>query len=157
MTDTALRVVLAVKEVDELTKLRKENAELRKEVKEWKGPTELPIIDEYYTADKNLIEDHGWDFGDSDFAMRYDGMKAWSVTRQNDTINGVDHMFTLPYTYHECHSTNMGTGFIKIGFGTHELVQLVLIEKPEVDLCEFDHVDDAIDWPVNGVYGRFLA
>ena len=141
-TDSALRVVLGVKELDELTKVRKENAELRKELYLWKGSTELPIIDHYYIPSNiNLIEDHGWDFGDSRFAMRYDGIKEWSLTCPHGiTRNGVDYIFTLPYTYEECNNTALGTGFIKIGFETHELHQLVLVDQE--DLYLFEHVEE---------------
>ena len=142
-TDAALRVVLSVKEVKALTKLRKENEELRRQLNLWRGPTKLPIENEYYTADKTLIEEYGWDFGDSDFAMRYNGIKESNYARQDGTVlHCVDHIFTLPYKYEECNSTTLGTGYIKIGFDTHELHQLLLIEEPWNDLYLYDHVHD---------------
>jgi len=147
MTDTALRVVLNVKEVDQLTKLRKENAELRKELTLWRGTTKLPFKGAYYATDNNLLEDHGWDFELHRVAMRYEGVEEWTKIYNNNAPpltpyrrTFIDHIFTLPYKYEEWGDQFNDKGFIKMRLATYELHRLMLIEPDEETL--YDRVDE---------------
>lgn len=141
--DAALRVVLGTTELDQLTMLRKENAELQKELNLWRGPTKLPTQGAHYATHNNLIEDHGWDFGEHNVAMRYEGIKECRTYNEGikEYRTYIDHIFTLPYKYEEWGDQfSHKTGFIKIGLQTYDLHQIVALE-PE-DMTLYDYVDE---------------
>ena len=117
---TALRVVLNVREIEQLTAVREETNNLHEELKLWKGGKELPKIGKYYFAGDKLLETHGWTFQEG-IALRYDETVERNVTNVDGiTCKYIDHVFTAPYEYD---SEDHRTGLIKIGFETHELHQ----------------------------------
>ena len=128
---TALRVVLNMREIEELTALREETNNLREELKLWKNGKELPKIGKYYFADDNLLETHGWTFQEG-IALRYEGTVERNVTNvYGNTCKYIEHIFTAPYEYDNEDDFDR-TGWIKIGFETHELHQ-----TREVDWDDF--------------------
>lgn len=118
--DAALRVVMDWKEVNTIIALRAENERLNKELKLWKGPTELPVQGRYYTAPEWLMEIHGWTFG-YETLLRYDASEWDSYTRvDKKTIHIYVHIFKAPY---------LDDGkWITFRFETYELHNLLEVE-----------------------------
>ena len=138
--ETALRIVLGVKELEAITALRNELSTLQNELTLWKGGKELPEVGKYYFADENILEIHGWSFEEG-VALRYEGTEEKNVTRPDgSTLKYLAHIFTAPYTY-DADDHWHRTGWIKIGFETHELHQTseVIWDEMAISVLYLDH------------------
>jgi len=145
MDDTALRIVLGVKELEAINSLRNELGILRNEIELWKGGKELPEVGKYYFADEKILENHGWSF-DEGVALRYEGVEENNVTRSDGTTRKyLDHIFTAPFTYD---TEDHRTGWIKIGFETHDLHQTSEVVWDEIDMSilYLDHNNQQAEW-----------
>jgi len=155
--DAALRTVLAVREVEELTALREENQALRYELRLWKGHKELPVEGEYYFADEKLLESHGWEFHE-ECALRYDGVveeekeiNEWIgqylVTKKKSYLF---HVFTAPYMYDE-DDFFQRTGWTKFKLETYELHNTFKVREDELEneTKYLDENDEVQVWEPN--------
>eukprot|EP00966_Prymnesium_polylepis_P107195 2482282-Prymnesium_polylepis.1 len=106
----------------------------------------MPQTGKYYFADEKLMEDHGWSFQEG-VALRYEGTDEKSVSCVDGTTRKyLDHVFTAPYTYD--HDDAFGrTGWIQVGFQTHELHQVLEVEWEDHDeVLYLDHNDVQTMW-----------
>jgi hypothetical protein len=143
----ALPIVLEVKKTDKkLASLKAENESLKRELQLWKAGKELPEVGKYYFAGEKILENHGWSF-DEGVALRYEGTKEKNVIRFDGTTQKhLDHIFTAPYTYD--HDDAFGrTGWIKLGFETYELHQVIDVEWEACpNVIYLDENDRQAEW-----------
>ena len=94
---SALRVVLGVAQLEEIRELREELKTVKAELDDWKGGREKPTPGAYYNASDELLEMHGWEFGEI-VPLRYDGRiwKEWK-TLYGMKCSGSFHLFTTAY------------------------------------------------------------
>ena len=122
----ALRVVVEVQDLEELSLLRKELSLIRKqttslhrELDLWRGV--VPEVGSHSHLDDDLVMMHGWDFQSLSVAWRYDGEQRSRVTRgdgSNTTL--VRHVFTSPLR-HANDDSSYGDGWIRVHLETYEL------------------------------------
>jgi hypothetical protein len=144
----ALPIVLEVKKIDEkLTSLKAEIESLKQELQLWKAGKEFPEAGKYYTAAFELLQIHGWEFFGPTVALRCDGTRWRTMTRENGTTSAYfEHVFTAPHKY-DNDDTFGRTGWIKMGFETHELHQTSPVVWEDFHWIKYlDHNDNLAEW-----------
>ena len=142
----ALPIVLEVKKIDDkLTSLKAENESLKQELQLWKAGKEFPEVGKYYTATDQLLEIHGWEFFGPAVALRCDGTRWRTLTRDNGTTSAYfEHVFTAPFKYDD-----NDTCWVKLGFETHELHQMSFVVWEEFDYITYlDHNDNLAEFSI---------
>ena len=144
----ALRVVLAVKELEETADLRAKVNELQHELELWRNGKELPTVGKYYHADYSLFLNHGYDEESS--ALRYDGKEmkdTHTFVRDGDIVTEpIDrpypvYVFTSPLRYGN--DDELGrTGWIQFKIQTHELHQIHEIDWSDAPFENMRYVDE---------------
>lgn len=136
--EAALRVVLDVCELEQLSSLRAENEALRNELALWKGGKGEPEIEKYYTVTDELLDVHDV------IALRCDGKEWTTVTCHDGTSYPVlEYIFTAPFKY-EPDDMFGRTGWVQIRIETHELHQTSEVVWEEHHAIMFLRKDDQV-------------
>ena len=149
----ALRVVLEVHDLEELSLLRAETLSLRRELDMWKG--DVPVVGSHCRMDDDLVMMQGWDFRTLSVAWRYDGEVRSHVLRHDGSKSEtVQHAFTSPFqhTYDDCFDM---AGWIRVYLNTYDLHRVWPDDIGETGVCEGDMYLSSDDRPMqmrNGEY-----
>lgn len=122
----ALRVMLGVKEVDDLQKLREENARLKQTLKLWIGPYKIPSLGRHYFIEPDIILYQGkeryWEFEGIDkiaiTPFRFDSTRPFKKYYDSKINDALEFVFVAPFFDHYDKP-------VEIVLETHDLCRII--------------------------------